>query len=80
MPVNLDLSDKISCNKIIHYLLLPHISQMSSRALFRYVQAWHSHRAEEDDDVEGAAAAVAATAATLGGERCRLWRELLFLF
>ena len=50
---------------------------MSTRALFRYVQAWHSHRAcaeeDEDDDVEGAAV-------TLGGERCRLWRELLFLF
>ena len=58
---------------------------MSTRALFRYVHAWHSHRAEEDedDDVEGAAAAAAAadgTAVTLGGERCLLCRELLFLF
>ena len=61
---------------------MPHISQMSTRALFRYVQAWHSHRAEEDedDDVEGAAPAAAGTAVTLGGERCLLCRELLFLF
>ena len=49
------------------FLLLPHMSQMSSRALFRYVQAWHSHR---DDDDRGAAAA--AGGVVLGGERCLL--------
>ena len=69
-------------------LLLPHISQMSRRALFRYVHAWHSHRADDDDEEEegGAAAAAVEVGAvdddevTLGGERCLLCRELLFLF
>ena len=51
-------------------LLLPHMSQTSIRALFRYVQAWHSHRDVDDDDEERVADAAAG--AILGGERCLL--------